>query len=213
MEILSDRKFRTAVTLSFFCHALIFLRLPGGFFPVARITVGHDPETVYVSFRPAPAAPEAIVPAAERGAVTVVARTENEPGSAREEMKVKTAAVPAETARKPAAKISPDTALSAGAFFFDYFQAVRSSIRRSIRCPQPMQEGEVCVLFVVSRDGRLYGRPEIIREKSTGGRSLQEAARRGIVEATPFPPFPKEIDSERITFEVPVLFKEEGKIY
>lgn len=97
--------------------------------------------------------------------------------------------------------------LPEGDVYLDYYHELRELIRRSVKYPRPVREGEIYLSFVVLRNGRIRGTPEIFSEKSTGVTAIRKAACRGIIDASPFPPFPENVRSARITFELPIFFR------
>lgn len=68
------------------------------------------------------------------------------------------------------------------------------------------RHGEVIVRFTITRDGRLY---EVSMSRTSGSSVLDEAALDIVKKASErFPPIPPFVHKERITYTVPILFKE-----
>jgi len=94
--------------------------------------------------------------------------------------------------------------------YLAYYQSIREQISRSIRkhYPQGTQEGQVLLNFVLFSDGHLK---EVVAtgEKSFHYRKLKEIATRSVIEASPFPPFPKKLQRPFIPFRVMITFVSE----
>ena len=64
--------------------------------------------------------------------------------------------------------------------------------------------GEVHVVFTLQSNGRLQKKPMV--QGSSASAKLQEAALRSVEAASPFPPFPKEMNSPEMVFNVVIDF-------
>lgn len=89
----------------------------------------------------------------------------------------------------------------------DYYRAIREEIKQSalLNRPRGSRRGEVTVIFELSSDGilqNIYLDPQ----RSVKDEVLQESALKSIKMASPFPPFPKELKAEEITFSITIEF-------
>lgn len=98
--------------------------------------------------------------------------------------------------------------LSKEPVFLDYYRAIREKIKNSANRNKPLffKPGEVCVFFVLDNKGNLK-RLKIIDSKTTEDPLLREIALKSIEEASPFPPFPKELKREQIAFNIIIAFE------
>lgn len=92
--------------------------------------------------------------------------------------------------------------------YLDYYQALREKIKYFAHKNYPKYniEGEVFISFTISSDGTIAD-IKILDEKSDDVAVLKSAALRSLRDASPFPPFPKEISQPQIKFNLPILFK------
>jgi protein TonB len=88
-----------------------------------------------------------------------------------------------------------------------YYRAVREEIKKSAIANKPFGggRGEVTVIFEVLSDGSLSD-INLDQSRSVSNRILKKAALRSIKLASPFPPFPKEIGTDNITFSITIEF-------
>lgn len=77
------------------------------------------------------------------------------------------------------------------------FETQLASQLRAASLPQ----GAVAVSFILSRDGRVVGDPDITSQQ---GEAFVRAARMALQSAAPFPPFPQEAEAEKIRFRVAI---------
>jgi periplasmic protein TonB len=70
---------------------------------------------------------------------------------------------------------------------------------------QRHQEGVVRVRFCLSATGSLSQGVEVVRPSGFG--LLDEQARQCVAAAAPFPPIPREMNRDRLTIEVPIVYK------
>lgn len=91
-------------------------------------------------------------------------------------------------------------------YYMTYYQTVREKIKRAAYQNYiHIDTGEVYMSFVISSDGSLKD-AKIHEEKSQGSLYLKETALKSVSEASPFPPFPKELDYPQLTFNVIISF-------
>jgi TonB family protein len=89
----------------------------------------------------------------------------------------------------------------------NYYSLVRARIRqRAYFNYSEYYAGEVYLTFILNNDGSLKD-IKIIEEKSSGGPYLRTVGLKSIKEATPFPPFPKELNYPELTFNVVISFQ------
>jgi TonB family protein len=93
--------------------------------------------------------------------------------------------------------------------YISYYQVVREKIRRAAYQNYTRSEnGEVYLAFVISNDGAI-NEIHVVDGKSMPGPYLKEIALRSVKDAAPFPPFPTELDYEKLSFNVVVSFEVE----
>jgi len=86
-------------------------------------------------------------------------------------------------------------------------QIVREKIKRALyHSYSGTDTGEVNVVFVVFNDGRLK-EARVVEEKSSSNAYLKEISLRSLREASPFPPFPKQLDYPQLSFNVVISFE------
>lgn len=92
--------------------------------------------------------------------------------------------------------------------YLNYYQIVREEIRRCAyrNYSRGFAEGEVYISFVLFPNGQLK-EAKIIDEKSIRVPFLKEIALKSIRDASPFPPFPKDISSSQLSFNVIISFE------
>jgi TonB family protein len=90
-----------------------------------------------------------------------------------------------------------------------YFSLVRARILAHRHYPSLArlrhQEGLVRVRFSLSPGGTLRKDVEVVRP--SGYHLLDEQARRCVLAAAPFPPFPVELQRDHLTIEVPIVYR------
>ncbi|KPK41538.1 MAG: hypothetical protein AMJ78_05230 [Omnitrophica WOR_2 bacterium SM23_29] len=87
-----------------------------------------------------------------------------------------------------------------------YAQAVRGKIRENLTPAKSGVEGNVFVRFVIASDGKLQ-ELNIIDEKSTRDGLLREVVFEAIKDSSPFPKFPKDITTPKVTFTCQISFE------
>jgi len=91
--------------------------------------------------------------------------------------------------------------------YVSYYQLVREKIRRAAYQNYTHTEtGEIYLAFLISDTGVLKDM-RLIEEKSTPNYYLREIAMRSIRDASPFPPFPKELNYPQLSFNVIISFQ------
>jgi len=70
---------------------------------------------------------------------------------------------------------------------------------------QRRQEGVVHLRFTLSPAGALSQGVQVV--KASGVHQLDEQAQQCVQAAAPFPPFPLDLQRERLTIELPVIYK------
>jgi protein TonB len=91
--------------------------------------------------------------------------------------------------------------------YANYYSLVRGRIKqRAYFNYSEYYAGEVYLTFILTSEGSLK-EVQIIEEKSTGGQYLRTIGLKSIKEATPFPPFPKELNYPELTFNVVISFQ------
>jgi len=93
--------------------------------------------------------------------------------------------------------------------YLSYYQIVREKIRRAAYQSYTRTEtGEVYLTFVIGNNGFLKD-VRLVEEKSSRDLYLKEIALRSIRDASPFPPFSKELDYPQLSFNVVISFEVE----
>ncbi len=92
--------------------------------------------------------------------------------------------------------------------FIDYYKAIREEIKRTARTIRPdfFNPGQVSLTFKLTCNGNLV-RTKIIDEISSRDKLLREIALKSISRASPFPPFPEELDRIEIDFTITISFQ------
>jgi protein TonB len=90
-----------------------------------------------------------------------------------------------------------------------YFSLVRARILAHRHYPylarQRQQQGTVRVRFSLSPGGHLCREVKVVRP--SGFTLLDDQARQCVLAAAPFPPFPVELKRNRLTIEVPIIYR------
>ena len=94
--------------------------------------------------------------------------------------------------------------------YLTYNNFLRERIRRCLynKFSEVSDEGVVCLKFALKSDGSLL-EYRVIDEKSRASERLKRMAVEGLLDASPFPPLPKELDSPLATFSVIIHFIEQ----
>ena len=93
--------------------------------------------------------------------------------------------------------------------YMSYYQFVREKIRRyAYENYTRTEDGEVYLSFIIYNDG-LINEIHVVEGKSAASPYLKEIALKSVRDASPFPNFPKELDYEKLSFNVVVSFEVE----
>lgn len=88
---------------------------------------------------------------------------------------------------------------------FNYYRLILGKIRQFAKLNQPKgSRGEVSLNFSLTLDGNLAGEPKVTDATDV---SLIDCAIQSIKKASPFPPFPKEIEGAEKTFKVSLSYE------
>jgi TonB family protein len=91
--------------------------------------------------------------------------------------------------------------------YISYYQLVREKIRRAAYQNYIRSEtGEVYLSFLILKDGRLK-EVKLQEERTSGNSYLKQTGLKSIQDASPFPPFPKELDYTQLSFNVIISFE------
>ena len=93
----------------------------------------------------------------------------------------------------------------------DYYKVVRERIVKKLRYnyTDHYRNGEVELYFVLNSNGSLK-RIDVDTGKSTSDERLIGVALSSIQQASPFPPFPKELDAAQLPFSLMISFREDN---
>jgi len=90
--------------------------------------------------------------------------------------------------------------------YMDYYQLIRKKIRdNAYRYYESRDGGEVFLTFIIFDSGKLHS--VHLNNDSGGSSELIQTALKSIKRATPFPPFPKELDYKKLQFNISIYFK------
>lgn len=93
------------------------------------------------------------------------------------------------------------------ASYVSYYQTVREKIKRCAYHNYTLSEaGQVYLTFVILSDGRLRD-AKVIEDKSSDNAHLRNIALKSLRDASPYPPFPKDLDYPQLTFNVIISFE------
>ncbi|MFH1459265.1 MAG: energy transducer TonB [Candidatus Omnitrophota bacterium] len=133
--------------------------------------------------------------------------TDNTAASQTDKLKINTARFSQSPKRKiSVAKFKQDN-LSQDEIFVNYYRQVNEQLRQSVVYPDNFSEGEIALTFVLACDGSLRS-VEVIDSTSPGNISLCETAMQIVEKASPFPPFPENLQQSQLTFNVVICFRE-----
>ena len=91
--------------------------------------------------------------------------------------------------------------------YANYYSLVRGRIKqRAYFNYSEYYAGEVYVTFILTSDGTLK-ELQILEDRTTGGQYLRTIGLKSVKEASPFPPFPKELHYPELTFNVVISFQ------
>lgn len=90
-----------------------------------------------------------------------------------------------------------------------YYQTIRGKIKETAyRNYNIKEKGDVYLTFLLERNGALMDL-NIDDSKSSASESLKKISQASLKEASPFPNFPSELNSERLSFNVIISFETE----
>ena len=110
------------------------------------------------------------------------------------------------SAKKPNIKPEVNVEMKKMRNYVNYYQILRAKIKRNVKYPNSLSEGQVYLDFRLTPNGKL----EMIRineETSTSNVLLRIAALESIQKATPFPPFPEDFKQSKAVFNVIISFE------
>ena len=91
--------------------------------------------------------------------------------------------------------------------YANYYSLIRGRIKQRANFNySDNYTGEVYLTFILTNDGALK-ELQILENRTTGGQFLRTIGLKSIKEATPFPPFPKELHYPELTFNVVISFQ------
>ena len=91
--------------------------------------------------------------------------------------------------------------------YIGYFQLTREKVRRILyQRYSYTEEGEIYLSFIVASDGMIRD-VRVDEERSSASPYLREIAIASVREASPFPPFPKDLEYPELSFNVVVSFE------
>ena len=105
--------------------------------------------------------------------------------------------------------LSPQQALdkNQSPSYLAHSQIVREKIKRALyQNYNRMEEGQVFITFVLTRQGRLKN-VRLIDKKSSSNSYLRKIALESVKDASPFPGFPEELDYKQLSFNVVISFE------
>ena len=97
-----------------------------------------------------------------------------------------------------------------GKIFLNYFGQVKQRVRRAVEKGYTRERpgrGDVTLMFVLKADGAVV-KVFPVDESSSADEPMKDFAVRCVRECAPFPPFPKGLGMERISFNLSILFDE-----
>ena len=197
-----DPAFRSAITISLLIHSAIIT-------PSYRMVLRELPpsqkksivvDNITIREKPAPSIETPKIELKET--VTIHPQGPKAPVKTAEKIEKKE-----EPAERPATKRAE--ARSANDYI-NYYQLIREKIRRRLKenYKDYSREGEVTMEFTLSSDGTLL-KHDIDSSASTKDRVLIDMAWASIADSSPFPAFPKGLNSPQMSFSVTISFKRE----
>ncbi len=223
----NNRMFHTTFFISLIVHAVILFPMPT--FTAALSKPEISPAMMYLALQVPPAVknfnhelrkPEKAAPLSEQK--KVASRKELLPAQP-DKNSLKTGNSPAvpvpapekstELPQKPESKpviTTKETTsndLSKDKTYISYYRLINEQLRQCAICPVNFSEGEIEVSFVLTADGQLRS-VEVLSNTSCPDNFLRETALQIVKRASPFPPFPTNIQQAQLTFNVVICFRE-----
>ncbi len=123
---------------------------------------------------------------------------------------VKTSSYKTEKVLNKKAEVKPlvDTGIKITPAYITYYQLLRAKIKRYVEYPNFSINGQVYLDFTLGSNGKLK-MIKINEEMSSSNVILRTAALESIKKATPFPPFPDELNQDEATFKIIISFQNE----
>ena len=207
-----DKNFKIALIISLLCHSVIF-------FPFGHLFLNIKPPryksievTYYAAVKDEKVQRYTSVADKPAYKKEVVVRKRKDEGKARLN-KHKEKSMPDVVSgkkqtfvKKPDVKPIVNAEMKKMPSYLSYYQILRAKIKRNVKYPNSLNEGQVYLNFRLTSDGKL----EMIRineEVSTSNVLLRTAALESIQKATPFPPFPEDFKQNEATFNVIISFE------
>ena len=111
---------------------------------------------------------------------------------------------------KPAVRNSEELLVDpqSGKVFLGYFEEIKRKIHETVKKKYSREnpgQGAVSLIFILRADGSLEN-TAVVSKESTAGPAVQNFAIDCIKESLPFAPFPKELELQKISFNVTILF-------
>ena len=97
--------------------------------------------------------------------------------------------------------------LSKNKSYISYYKLINEQLRQAVIYPPHFSEGEIALSFVLASDGKLKN-VEVMQTAFLENEILKETAMLIVKRASPFPPFPKNLQQKQLTFNIVFCFKE-----
>ena len=106
--------------------------------------------------------------------------------------------------------IREEAVLRASPVYANYYQLIRETIRQKLKNYYKTVDakGDVVLAFILTSSGALTD-IDVDRLKSVQDASLIRIATESVKEASPFPPFPKELSVSKMSFDLTISFKKQ----
>ncbi|MFH1245609.1 MAG: hypothetical protein V1662_03915 [Candidatus Omnitrophota bacterium] len=107
-------------------------------------------------------------------------------------------------------EIPPEISKEDKQLYVDYYQTIREQIRKYVlrNYTHYIDCGEVCLFFILSSEGGLK-EINVLDARSSQDINLREIARRSLLQAAPFLPFPNGLEQPQLSFNVTISFETE----
>ena len=115
------------------------------------------------------------------------------------------------SAKREARRLLKEQAiLKASPVYVNYYQLIRETIRQSLKNYYKTVDakGDVVLIFILASNGALTA-IDVDESKSAQDPALIQIATKSVKEASPFPPFPKELSAPRMSFDLTISFKKD----
>lgn len=90
--------------------------------------------------------------------------------------------------------------------YMDYYQLIRQKIKdNAYRYYESESNGEIFLTFIIFNSGKLHSL--YLNENSQDNQELIQTALKSIKHATPFPPFPQDLEYKKLQFNISIYFK------